>query len=171
MPKRPAPGCPNRAVAHGFCEPCAPQQGRVAYQLKGSRAERGYPADWEKRRLRILARDPVCRGCFQALSSEVDHILPLERGGSNHDDNLQGLCKTCHSRKTGIEARDLDPASVMAAVRKTAQKDRGAAAAPLGGVKSFGLNPSGTAPCPKTHGREIQEGGGVGKNPSPEGRE
>jgi 5-methylcytosine-specific restriction protein A len=158
-----APGCPERAVNGSFCAKDAKSQGRLSYQLKGSRRERGYPADWEKRRLRILRRDPVCLGCAEALSSEVDHLLPLDRGGSNDDSNLQGLCKGCHSRKTALEARDLNPDAVMAAVRDHARKERAQAAEGVRGVKSLTQIPFGTVSCPKTNGREIPEGGDAGK--------
>ena len=37
-------------------------------------------------------------------ATEVDHILPIEDGGAIYEEaNLQGLCKSHHSRKT---ARD-----------------------------------------------------------------
>ena len=29
---------------------------------------------------------------------EVHHILPLSRGGTNDEDNLMSLCKSCHSK-------------------------------------------------------------------------
>ncbi len=65
---------------------------------------RGYGARWRKLRRLVLARDPICRapGCNQA-STEADHIKPRREGGSDGLDNLQGLCKPCHSSKTAIE--------------------------------------------------------------------
>lgn len=122
MPKKPAPacrqpGCPRLAADNGFCSEDALKQGRAAYAERGSRAERGYPSNWEKRRLHILSRDPWCKGCEAAMSSECDHIKPLERGGTNNDANLQGLCKPCHSIKTQLERNIFDPIKVMVELR------------------------------------------------------
>jgi 5-methylcytosine-specific restriction protein A len=54
-----------------------------------------------------LAREPLCRICRrggQAMAAtEVDHIVPRSRGGSDTWRNLQSLCKPCHSRKTARE--------------------------------------------------------------------
>ena len=52
----------------------------------------------------ILRRDPLCRACLERgieqPSIEVDHITPLDQGGTNEPENLQGLCKFHHGRKT-----------------------------------------------------------------------
>ena len=34
----------------------------------------------------------------ELLEKEVHHILPLSRGGTNNEDNLMSLCKSCHSK-------------------------------------------------------------------------
>ena len=36
-------------------------------------------------------------------ATEVDHIIPLRHGGGNKLENLQSLCKSCHSSKTAVE--------------------------------------------------------------------
>ena len=43
-----------------------------------------------------------CNICKNTLDHtyEVDHILPLFKGGSNKSDNLQALCRNCHGKKT-----------------------------------------------------------------------
>lgn len=62
---------------------------------------------WEKIRRRILRRDPLCVDCFptyRTASEEVDHRVPLFKGGTDHDSNLAGVCRACHLVKT-IEER------------------------------------------------------------------
>ena len=64
--------------------------------------ERGYGYQWRKKlRPMVLRRRPICAtpGCNRP-SEEVDHIVPRSRGGDDSFENLQGLCKMCHSRKT-----------------------------------------------------------------------
>jgi 5-methylcytosine-specific restriction enzyme A len=58
---------------------------------------------WETTRRAVLARDPICKVCYDALSTEVDHIIPLTQGGEPYRlDGLQGICSPCHWRKTGL---------------------------------------------------------------------
>jgi len=65
-----------------------------------SAARRGYGRRWQRLRLVVLKRDPVCRACGREASTDVDHILPKRAGGPDSLENLQGLCGPCHSRKT-----------------------------------------------------------------------
>ena len=46
-----------------------------------------------------------CKDCNNQLSAwfEVDHVVRLEHGGSNHVDNLVALCRECHGKKTAME--------------------------------------------------------------------
>jgi len=46
-----------------------------------------------------------CGHCNRQLPAwyEVDHIMRLEHGGTNHIDNLVALCRDCHGKKTAIE--------------------------------------------------------------------
>ncbi len=43
-----------------------------------------------------------CKNCSNILdaSFEVDHIIPLYKGGNNEIFNLQALCRNCHGKKT-----------------------------------------------------------------------
>ena len=45
-----------------------------------------------------------CGDCQRQLPAwfEVDHIIALEHGGSNHIDNLVALCRDCHGKKTAM---------------------------------------------------------------------
>lgn len=55
-------------------------------------------------RSRIMQGQPLCRMCEDAglvtPGVEMDHIVPLFKGGTNDDDNLQMLCVECHRKKT-----------------------------------------------------------------------
>ena len=49
-----------------------------------------------------------CGHCKKLLNHtfEVDHMLSLNNGGSNHVDNLVALCPACHREKTSMENMD-----------------------------------------------------------------
>lgn len=68
--------------------------------------ERG--SSWMKKRERVaLAHQYRCAGCgcvWLSRRDQIDHVIPLERGGSNDDRNLQPLCDLCHKAKTATEA-------------------------------------------------------------------
>lgn len=56
------------------------------------------------RRLRIWAKSPYCAMCGRLTNYpdgfQVDHILPLHKGGEDEDANLQVLDIECHDKKT-----------------------------------------------------------------------
>lgn len=67
------------------------------------------PRDWPATRRRILDRDGQrCYRCGRH-ATDVDHIVPRHLGGSDDDDNLAAICRDCHRRKTGREARARRP--------------------------------------------------------------
>jgi 5-methylcytosine-specific restriction endonuclease McrA len=77
---------------------------------KHTRGERKvYDHRWTKFRAWFLSHHPVCNTCGRA-ANEVDHVTPLSRGGGKYDlENLQALCKSCHSRKTQAEMNGRKP--------------------------------------------------------------
>ncbi len=112
MPRRPGHpcrmrGCPE-VVAAGipYCEAHAREVQRQADARRGSASQRGYGVNWRRLRGMFLAEHPLCadpynlHGPYPPLASEVDHKVPRARGGSEAWENLQALCKPCHSRKT-----------------------------------------------------------------------
>ena len=96
--------------------PTRPPQHRPSFQpapltrlhdrARGSASSRGYDRTWQKLRLVILARDPLCLFCLEqgrlVPSRQVDHIRPIaERPDLRLDPaNLRGLCDSCHSAHT-----------------------------------------------------------------------
>jgi 5-methylcytosine-specific restriction endonuclease McrA len=46
-----------------------------------------------------------CGSCNQTLdyTYEIDHHVPLFKGGSNEINNLIALCRNCHGKKTLLE--------------------------------------------------------------------
>ena len=47
-----------------------------------------------------------CKNCSCQLPAwfEVDHKVRLDRGGDNHINNLEALCRDCHGEKTASES-------------------------------------------------------------------
>ena len=117
MPMRPLAPCPypgcHELLGRGYCEAHRKQERTAADEYRGSRSQRGYDDRWTKIRRVVLTREPLCRICRRSgrttVANEVDHIIPLRSGGGTGAglDNLQPLCKSCHSRKTLSERRSV----------------------------------------------------------------
>lgn len=74
-----------------------------------SRHDRGYGTEWVKLRKRILARDRhLCQPCLRdgrpTTATEVDHIKPKVKGGTDAEANLEAICTPCHTTKTMRES-------------------------------------------------------------------
>lgn len=59
-----------------------------------------------QRRARIFAaHNGHCHKCKRKLGPadwwDIDHVLALENGGTDEDDNLAPCCDWCHTSKTG----------------------------------------------------------------------
>ena len=61
----------------------------------------------QKLRRRVFRERPLCAACEQkgkvSEARELDHIIPLFKGGSDEDENLQGLCVECHREKSAAD--------------------------------------------------------------------
>jgi 5-methylcytosine-specific restriction protein A len=98
--------CPNKAVTRGYCE-----QHTTPRTPRGTHAGRqGSTYAWRKIRARILRRDG--HRCTFALNdgtrcgataTEVDHIIELADGGTDHPSNLRAACHPHHAAKTTAE--------------------------------------------------------------------
>src|SRR5688572_30750830 len=94
-------GCPNPATYRGRC----PTHARTTNQATHHNRTIYNSARWKHTRERVLYEQPLCAsdGCDE-ISTDVDHITAIEAGGdpwARH--NLQGLCASCHGRKTKRE--------------------------------------------------------------------
>lgn len=60
-------------------------------------------------RSKHFTKNPLCVVCEcegrTALATELDHIVPLWEGGREAETNRQGLCTTCHQKKSAQEAK------------------------------------------------------------------
>lgn len=80
---------------------------RAEDRARGSRHERGYDNRWAKIAEQVKREEPLCRPCHKRgiarATTQVDHIVPKAKGGSDDRANLQGICDDCHKAKTARE--------------------------------------------------------------------
>ncbi|RYF76810.1 MAG: HNH endonuclease [Comamonadaceae bacterium] len=65
---------------------------------------------WMKAREQWLSANPLCSDCQAAghvtEAREVDHIVPLWKGGSDEPGNYASLCVAHHKVKTALETAE-----------------------------------------------------------------
>jgi 5-methylcytosine-specific restriction enzyme A len=102
-------GCGTLTYAR-YCSRHAKPEYTRSPDYRGSAASRGYDAKWNKLRNIYIMHNPLCVHCEAQgktkAAQDIDHRLPFQ--GIDDPlrldwDNLQSLCRQCHSRKT---ARD-----------------------------------------------------------------
>lgn len=101
-PKKPCryPGCP--ALIDPSERYCSKHKSIANYYYDRYRrnpvTKIKYGRPWQKIRNAYIAEHPICEVCHSARATEVHHKLPLKCGGTHDIENLQALCKSCHSR-------------------------------------------------------------------------
>jgi len=69
-----------------------------------------YDRRWRKISKLYLAKNLLCAECQKAgrltPATETHHIIPVSAGGSDAEENLMALCKSCHSRISMEELRN-----------------------------------------------------------------
>lgn len=66
---------------------------------------------WRRLRERVMRRDQyLCVPCRESgrltPAEEVDHIIPVAKGGKDEEANLRSICVECHRKVTAQQARD-----------------------------------------------------------------
>jgi 5-methylcytosine-specific restriction endonuclease McrA len=75
---------------------------------------KGKREDWDSRyispdiRTRVLERSFYkCIQCSSTEFLEIDHIVPISKGGTSTEENLQVLCRVCNRKKWNKEETDI----------------------------------------------------------------
>jgi len=99
------PGC-STLVDKGMCDDHEESTTRVVSPERRERKRIYDSARWRALRQVILSKyDDVCAQCG-ALASDIHHKVSLADGGDPWDeDNLEALCKRCHSKETARERK------------------------------------------------------------------
>lgn len=74
----------------------------MAYQMPDYRIRGRKLQEIRERHLRA---HPMCALCHVRPATELDHIKALCNGGTDTDDNRQGLCHDCHAAKSVRDTR------------------------------------------------------------------
>ena len=111
MPRKPRiaprpcqyPRCPNLTMVGQYCDVHRAEATRRYDKLERSPDHnRRYGHDWRQIRNRYISMHPLCEVCLLSgklnPADEVHHIVSLDNGGTHDDDNLQSLCKSCHTK-------------------------------------------------------------------------
>ncbi len=90
--------CRVLIVRGSRCIPCQRVHRKPHAQRRAAAGASGWT--WSATRKRVIARDGRCLLCGSAANLEVDHVVPVARGGTSDDVvNLQTLCSSCDARK------------------------------------------------------------------------
>lgn len=104
------PNTQNRTHANDSEPDLNSMTGKMAYAIRrlteSAKIPTGRRTVSETKKKFVAARQQwKCKtcGCILPAWFEVDHIQRVERGGTNHPDNLVALCRECHGKKTAYE--------------------------------------------------------------------
>ena len=94
----------------------SPQQSKLNKNMNFSTPEERHhfynSKIWRRLRISILNDNPLCTECLKQNklipATDIDHIIPLQKAPDRCVDrtNLDPLCHSCHSSKTGQENKN-----------------------------------------------------------------
>lgn len=96
-------GCNNAAIKNGKCKEHAREYN---YSLTNREFQWMYHTkDWKVLKTNQLRKQSWCNSCSSTRFLQVDHIIPHNGDAEKFFDqnNLQTLCRGCHSSKTAKE--------------------------------------------------------------------
>src|SRR5688572_544069 len=96
-----APGC-NTLTTGGRCD-----KHKQAWIKGDYDKDRLRGRALQQRRQRWFRLHPMCARCYVRPAEELDHVVPLSRGGSDDESNISGLCKPCHQEKSLKERAEI----------------------------------------------------------------
>lgn len=77
-----------------------PDKVRVNHQRRRERAQNAEGSHTRQEWLEVIQKQGgACATCGQVVTLVRDHIIPLSKGGSDYISNIQGLCRSCNSKK------------------------------------------------------------------------
>lgn len=99
-------GCSGLVDRPGYCE----DHKKQGWHTNKHRSKRMSARPWRRKRQIVIRSDKgLCRPCSKqgvmTVFNDVDHIVPVSKGGSNEIENLQCICTKCHNKKTAKENR------------------------------------------------------------------
>lgn len=84
----------------------AQEKGLKSYN-KPVKAKRIRGRPLQRIRKEHFSKNPLCVNCFKKgifrQATQLDHIVALDNGGLDVEENRQGLCVDCHVEKTAID--------------------------------------------------------------------
>lgn len=86
----------------------AEKYGYFPYVLRDLKKVKEYPPEKpssryipSEARIKVWLRDRgKCKRCGREEDLEFDHIIPVAKGGSNTENNIELLCKSCNRKKS-----------------------------------------------------------------------
>lgn len=98
---------PRSAPKHKPMHRLAPKHNPSSDAERYGQGRGGRP--WRRLRDRVMERDGhLCQPCQRrgvlTLATECDHIVPVSKGGTDAETNLEAICGACHRAKSATEA-------------------------------------------------------------------